>query len=361
MRFAPRHAVLGVWACALLLAAEQRGPLTNKDAFELYTRAVQLMESTAVAVPELARAGAPIAENARQAVGTLRALNRQHAGVTYAFLANVRAYLALSDAIPKPDTLAEQAARQFSELREVLDRAEANFRALLESKESQLRDPDRDNLGRYAAANAKLPPPQADKPRVVFFGDSITDGWRLNEYFSGRDFVNRGISGQTTGQMLGRTEADVIALQPEAVLLLAGTNDIALCVPLATIENNLTAIAELAEAHGSRLLLASLLPVSDYHADQNPFYERSRQRPPETIRALNDWIRGFCHQRNCTYVDYFAAMVDPQGYLKAELSDDGLHPNSAGYRVMAPLALTALDSALAAPAKGKKRRPARDR
>jgi lysophospholipase L1-like esterase len=353
------RSALSACACGLLLAAaapaQQRGPLSNKDAFELYTRAAQLMESTAMAVPELARAGAPLAENARQAVATLRALNRQHSGVTYAFLANVRAYLALSDAIPKPDALAEEAARQFTELRAVLDRSEANFRALLESKESQLRNPDRDNLGRYAAANSRLAPPQADKPRTVFLGDSITDGWRLNEYFSGRDLVNRGISGQITSQMLGRMETDVIALKPEAVLVLGGTNDIALGVPLATVENNLTAIAELAEAHGIRLLLASLLPVGDYRADRNPAYEMSRQRPPETIRALNDWIRGFCRRRNCTYVDYFAEMVDQQGYLKAELSDDGLHPNPAGYRVMAPVALAALD---AAPAKAKKRRPA---
>jgi lysophospholipase L1-like esterase len=188
-------------------------------------------------------------------------------------------------------------------------------------------------------------------------GDSITDGWRLNEYF-GLDFVNRGISGQIAGQMLGRIEADVIALKPAAVVVLAGTNDIAYGVPLGTIENNLTAIAELAEAHGIRLLLASLLPISDYHADQNPAYEMSRQRPPETIRALNDWIRRFCRQRNCTYVDYFAEMVDQNGYLKAELSDDGLYPNPAGYRVMAPVALAAVDQALVAPAKGRKRRPA---
>jgi lysophospholipase L1-like esterase len=346
-----KRALLGVCACALLLAAQPRQPLSSNDAFELYARAVQLMESTTLAVPELAHAGAPLIENARQAVATLRALNRQDAGVTYTFLGNVRAYLALADAIPKPGVLAEEAARQFAELRDTLDRAEANFRVLLEAKEMQLRNPDRDNLARYAEADAKLAPPQADKPRVVFLGDSITDFWRLNEYFPDRDFVNRGIAGQTTGQMLGRMEADVIALKPEGVLVLGGTNDIALGVPLTTIQSNLTAIAELARAHGIRFMLASLLPVSDYHAKRNPFWERTRQRPPASIRALNEWMQAFCRQRECAYVDYFSGMVDPQGYLKADLSDDGLHPNAAGYVVMAKAALGVLGSAPAAPAK----------
>ena len=154
-------------------------------------------------------------------------------------------------------------------------RLEAHFRALLDSKDAQLRSPDRDNLVRYSEANRKLPPPAAGKPRVVFFGDSITDLWRLNEYFSDRDFVNRGISGQITGEMLGRFKADVLNLQPAAVLILAGTNDLARNIPLVTIEDNYGMMATLASAHNIKVIFASVLPVSDYHKDQNPAYEMS--------------------------------------------------------------------------------------
>jgi lysophospholipase L1-like esterase len=343
-------AVLAAWVCIHPAVAGQRGPLRNKDAFDLYGRAVQLMQS----VPDLSRAGGPIVENARAAVSTLRSLGRQDAGVTYSFLTSVRAFLLLADALPKPDSFPEETARQLAELRDTVDRAEANFRALLEAKEAQLRDPDRDNLRRYADANAKLPAPQPGRSRVVFLGDSITDGWRLNEYFPERDFVNRGISGQITGEMLGRMEADVIDLKPEAVLILAGTNDIARGVSLAAIENNLAMIAELAEYHKIKPLIASVLPVSDYHKDQNPAFEMGRTHPPQTIHALNEWIRSFCRERNLLYVDYYAATVDANGFLKADLADDGLHPNGAGYRVMAPVALAAIDKAVA-PA-GKRRR-----
>ncbi len=347
-------AVLAAWVSIYPAVAEQRGPLPNKDAFALYGRAVQLMQSAAVAVPDLSRAGAPIAENARAAVSTLRSLGWQHAGVTYSFLTNARAFLLLADALPKPDSFPEEAGRQLTELRDTVDRAEANFRALLEAKEALLRDPDRDNLRRYADANAKLPAPEPGRARVVFLGDSITDGWRLNEYFPDRDFVNRGISGQITGEMLGRMKADVIDLKPEAVLILAGTNDIARGVSLAAIESNLAMIAELAEYHKIKPLIASVLPVSDYHKDQNPAFEMGRTHPPQTIRALNEWIRSFCRERNLLYVDYYAATVDADGFLKADLADDGLHPNGAGYRVMAPLALAAIEKAVA-PA-GKRRR-----
>ncbi|MGE5648042.1 MAG: GDSL-type esterase/lipase family protein [Acidobacteriota bacterium] len=342
--------------CAVAAAAQQRGPLSNKNAFELYTRAVQLMGSTALAVPELSRAGAPIAENARASVDTMRSLGRQHAGVTYTFLTNARAYLLLADSLPKPDAFPAEGARQLAELRDIIDRAEANFRALLDAKESQLRNPDRDELARYAEANAKLPPPVPGRPRVVFLGDSITDGWRLNEYFTDRDFVNRGISGQTTGEMLGRMQADVIALRPDAMLILAGTNDIARNVPLKIIEDNLSMIADIADHHKVKLLVASVLPISDYHKDKNPAYEMSRVRPPASIRALNDWIQDFCRRRNYVYVDYFTPLADARGFLKAELADDGLHPNAAGYRIMAPVALAAIDKVIPPPGAGKSKR-----
>ncbi|HEX8983898.1 MAG TPA: GDSL-type esterase/lipase family protein [Bryobacteraceae bacterium] len=353
--FARPAAAVCLFLCAFAAQAQQK-PLGNKDVLELYGRAVQLMESAAVSVPELARAGAPITENARHAVATLRSLGRQHTGVTYSFLANVRAFLLLADALPKPDGFPEEAARQIAELRAAADRAEVNFRTLLEREETQLRNPDRDNLARYAEANSRLAAPVAGRPRVVFLGDSITDGWRLHEYFADRDFVNRGISGQITGEMLGRMKADVLDLKPEAVLILAGTNDIARGVPLKIIEDNLAMIAMLAAAQNVKPLLASVLPVSDYHKDQNPAFEMSRVRPPQTIRALNDWIRAFCVQRNYTYVDYFTPTADAQGFLKAELADDGLHPNGVGYRVMAPVALAAIDKALGAGSGGKRRK-----
>jgi len=360
MRFSlarPAVAACLAFICADSVAFGQGTPLPNDKAFELYDRAVQLMGSTALVVPELARAGAPITENARSAVATLRSLGRQHAGVTYTFLVNARAFLLLSGALPKPEAFPQEAARQFSELRDTVDRAEANFRVLLQDKETQLRDPDRGNLRRYAEENARVSAPQSGRPRVVFLGDSITDGWHLNEYFPERDFLNRGISGQITFQMLGRMKADVIDLKPEAMLILAGTNDIAYNVPLKAIENNLAMIAELAEAHHIKPIFASVIPVSDYHKDQNPAFERTTGRPAQTIRALNEWIRNFCRERNYPYVDYFSAMVDEKGFLKADQADDGLHPNGAGYRVMAPLALAAIEKSVAGQAaKGKRRR-----
>jgi lysophospholipase L1-like esterase len=334
-------------------AGAQSPVLTNQGAQELFGRTVQLMESTAFAVPELARAGAPVTENARQAIASMTSLG-QHAGLTYTFLTNVRAYLALTDAVAKPYPLPEAAGKQFVELRENTERIEAHFRGLLERLEARLRSPDRDNLARYAEANAKLAAPVAGRPRVVFLGDSITDGWRLNEYFPDRDFVNRGISGQITGEMLGRMKADVLDLKPAAVLILAGTNDIARGVPLRTIENNLTMMVELAQAHGIRPLLASVLPVSDYHKDKNPQFEMTRRRSPAVIRELNAWIANLCRARDYIYIDYHSAMADQGGMLRAELADDGLHPNAAGYRVMAPLALAAIDK-LARPASRRRR------
>jgi lysophospholipase L1-like esterase len=330
--------------------------LSNRDAVQLYGRAVNLMDSTKVVVPELARAGEPLAENARQALATMKVTSPQDSRLTYTFLTNLRAYVVLADSLPKPYPFPEEPRKQFYELRDTLDRVQSQFRALLNRKEAELRNPDRDNLKRYAEANKNLIPPQADNPRVVFLGDSITDSWRLNEYFPERDFVNRGISGQITGQMLGRMKADVIDLKPSAILVLGGTNDIARGVPVSTIQENLTMIGDLADAHNIKPLFASLLPVSDYHKDSNPSYERTKLRPPATISALNEWLRSFCRQRKYTYIDYYSQLVDTNGFLKGDLSDDGLHPNSAGYRLMAPLAFQAIDSVVKAPPPRKKRR-----
>jgi lysophospholipase L1-like esterase len=350
-----------LWFAALALAPAllaQRGPaLATADAAKLLDRAVQLMESTTVVVPGLPQAGAPAIEGAKQAVVNLRVTPGNSAHV-YAFLTNARAFLAVADSTPKPFPFPAEGAKQFAELRESADRIEAWFRTLLDQKELQVRSPDRDNLRRYQEPNERLAPPSPDKPRVVFYGDSITDGWRLNEYFEGRDFVNRGISGQVTGEMLGRMQADVIALQPKAMIILAGTNDIARGTALTTIQKNLTSIADLAEFHKIKPIFTAILPVSDYHKDVNPRFEVTRMRPPEKILEMNRWLKSFCGRRNFTYVDYFAALADAKGFLGAELADDGLHPNTKGYRLMAPLALAGIDGALkpAAPAVPSKRR-----
>jgi hypothetical protein len=133
------------------------------------------------------------------------------------------------------------------------------------------------------------------------------------------------------------------------MLVLAGTNDIARGVPLSTIENNLTMIADLADHYKIKPLFASVLPISDYHKDVNPRYEMTKQRPPATILELNRWLDAFCKQRHYPYVDYFSQMVDQAGYMKADLADDGLHPNSVGYRVMGPIAMDAIEHNLGRP------------
>jgi lysophospholipase L1-like esterase len=327
--------------------AQPSAQLNTPDGLALAQRIVQLTEATSLTAPGLARAAAPMLENLRQDEKNARIVNRLSLSVTQAFLTDTRGYLALADGVRKPYPFPEEGRRQFAELRDAVARLESHFQALIDSTEAQLRGADRDNLRRYAEANRTLPVPMAGKPRVVFHGDSITDGWRLNEYFPEKDFVNRGISGQITGEMLGRMQADVIANRPAAMLILAGTNDIARGVAVETIKNNLTAIADLCEFHKIKVIFASILPVSDHHKDKNPRFEMTRTRPPAVIRELNAWLVAQAKQRGFTYLNYYDAMVDSGGFLKAELADDGLHPNSAGYRIMAPLAQAAIDQTLA--------------
>ncbi len=200
------------------------------------------------------------------------------------------------------------------------------------------------NLARYAEADATLPAPEPGEQRVVFMGDSITDGWKLNEYFPGKPYVNRGISGQTTPQMLIRFRPDVVDLKPAAVVILAGTNDIAGNTGSMTskmIEDNLASMADIARANHVAVVLASVTPV--YPAGNRRFFD---ERPPEKIVELNRWIKSYCAAHRLVYLDYFSALVGPDGYLRRELSQDGLHPNAAGYKLMAPLAQAALDRAL---------------
>jgi lysophospholipase L1-like esterase len=208
-------------------------------------------------------------------------------------------------------------------------------------------------LARYREDNVKFTAPAGREKRVVFIGDSITDSWddpRYGGFFRGKPYVNRGISGQTTPQMLIRFRPDVIALKPEVVVILAGTNDIAGNtgpMTLEAIQDNITSMAELARLNRIHVVLASVLPVSDYEktADGQRRTQTVR-RPPEKIKALNDWMRNYATQNKLIYLDYYAAMIDDKGFLKDELSNDGLHPNEKGYVVMAPLAEQAIEQAL---------------
>lgn len=214
----------------------------------------------------------------------------------------------------------------------------------------QARLDDFANFARYRDANAKLAPPAKDEDRVVFMGDSITDSWKLNEYFPGKPYINRGISGQTTPQMLLRFRPDVVALNPKVVVMLAGTNDISGNTGPTTpeiIQGNITSMAEIAAANGIRLVIASVLPVSDYNknAEGNQII-RTVRRPPAQIAAMNQWIRKFCDDRKLVYLDYFSATVDEKGFLKPDLADDGLHPNAKGYEIIKPLAENAIRAAL---------------
>ncbi|HZQ93779.1 MAG TPA: SGNH/GDSL hydrolase family protein [Candidatus Sulfotelmatobacter sp.] len=205
---------------------------------------------------------------------------------------------------------------------------------------------DYGQLARYREADAQLGPPKAGQNRVVFFGDSITDIWKLEDYFPDKPYLNRGIGGQTTPQMLVRFRQDVIDLQPKVVVILAGTNDIAGNTgPMRNedIEANYASFAELARLHGIRMVYSSILPVHNYTERAKDFFA---QRPQARILALNDWLKQYCAKNNIVYLDYFSALVDDKGMLKKDLADDGLHPNASGYKIMAPLADAAIAKAL---------------
>ena len=330
--------------------------LEPQEAAKLYRQITDLMEATGVAVPELARAGAPLVENVRQAAKALAVGHtREHTAVLEKLLSNARIYLQISDAVPKPQPFAEDVQRQLTTLRTSVDRVASHFRASLEYNETQIRGADRDNLARYTEANLRLGQPGPRENRVVFLGDSITDGWPLNQYFPGKPYINRGISGQITGQMLGRMKADVLDLKARVVVVLGGTNDLARGVKLSVIQNNLAMIATLAQAHGVKPVMASILPISDYHKSKDPDYERSRHRPPDRIRQLNQWARRMCADRGFVYLDYHSKLADAIGQLKAALSSDGLHPDSEGYKLMAPMAEASIAKALSVKPRRKKR------
>jgi lysophospholipase L1-like esterase len=205
---------------------------------------------------------------------------------------------------------------------------------------------DYGQLARYREADAALAAPSAGENRVVFFGDSITDIWKLADYFPGKPYINRGIGGQTTPQMLVRFRQDVIDLHPKVALILAGTNDIAGNTgPMRNedIEADLASMAELARAHDIRLVFASILPVHNYTEKSKDFFA---QRPQARILELNTWLKDYCAKNNIVYLDYFSALADDKGMLKKDLADDGLHPNAAGFKVMAPLAEASIEKAM---------------
>src|SRR5881394_2577366 len=211
--------------------------------------------------------------------------------------------------------------------------------------EEQLRT-DWANLARFRDANAQLAAPMKNEKRVVFMGNSITEGWQkyFPTMFAGKPYINRGIGGQTTPQMLVRFRQDVIALKPRVVVILAGTNDIAGNTGPSTlemIEDNLASMAELAKANGIRPVLSSVLPVYDY--PWKPGLE-----PAPKIIALNKWMKDYARSHGAVYLDYRSAMADERGGMRAGLASDGVHPNEAGYRLMAPLAEQAIEKALRA-------------
>ena len=196
-------------------------------------------------------------------------------------------------------------------------------------------------LNRYRAENAALAPSSGD--RVVFLGNSITQGWAplFPTLFPGKSYIGRGIGGQTTPQMLLRFRQDVVALEPKVVVILAGTNDIAGNTGPSTIEmieDNLMSMTEIATANGIRVVLASVLPVDDY-----PW--RRGLEPAPKIMALNAWMRRYAQEHGAVYLDFHSAMQDERHGLKRELTYDGVHPNEAGYRVMATLVAPAIADA----------------
>ena len=210
------------------------------------------------------------------------------------------------------------------------------------TREEQLKN-DWPWLGKYKEDDLALAPPTAGENRVVFMGDSITHGWHLDESFPGKPYINRGISGQTSPQMVLRFRQDVIDLKPKVVVILAGTNDIAENTGPMTMEEsegNLKSMVELATANHIRVVLCSVLPAFDFSWTPG-------KAPALKIDALNTWIKAYATEKGIVYVDYHTPMKDQRDGLPAKLSEDGVHPNPVGYAIMAPLAEAGIEKALA--------------
>jgi lysophospholipase L1-like esterase len=200
-------------------------------------------------------------------------------------------------------------------------------------------------LARFKEEDLALAPPAAGENRVVFMGDSITEGWHFNGphgFFAGKPYINRGISGQTSPQMLVRFRQDVIALQPKGVVILAGTNDIAGNTGPMTLEqteDNLASMADLATANHIRVVLCSVLPAFDFP------WKRGLEPAPK-ILAINAWMKAYAARKGYVYVDFHSAMKDAQDGLPPNLSGDGVHPLAAGYAIMTPLVEAGIQKAL---------------
>ena len=200
-------------------------------------------------------------------------------------------------------------------------------------------------LARYRTANATLPPAAKGEDRVVFYGASMTEFWGKygTKFFPGKPYLNRGISGQTTAQMVVRFRQDVIDLHPKAVLILAGTNDVAgntgPMTPEMT-EDNWQSMADLAKMNGIRVIFASITPSTD-------FWWHKGLKPAKKIRTLNAWLKGYCESHGLTYLDYYSTLADEDGGMKKEFTVDGVHASVRGYAVMEPLAQAAIDKTLA--------------
>jgi len=213
----------------------------------------------------------------------------------------------------------------------------------LQSTQAQQND-DWPNLKKFREANVALGPPATNEQRVVFMGNSITEGWinKSPEFFKGRPYINRGIGGQTTPQMLIRFRADVVALKPKVVVLLCGINDIAGNTGPSTLEmiqDNIASMTEIALANNIKVVLSSVLPAYDF-----PW--RPNIEPAPKVIALNKWIKAYAAQKKMVYLDYFSAMVDERNGMKSIYHTDEVHPNKLGYSVMEPLAEQAIKTAL---------------
>jgi lysophospholipase L1-like esterase len=200
------------------------------------------------------------------------------------------------------------------------------------------------NMKRFQDDNSKVGLPKETEKRVVFMGNSITEGWKNidPDFFAGKPYINRGISGQTTPQMLLRFRQDVINLKPIVVVILAGTNDIAGNTGLMTLQqtvDNIISMAQLAKVNRIKVVISSILPAFDY--PWKPGLE-----PAEKIFTINKMLREYADKNNCVYLDYFTPMADERKGLKKELGDDGVHPNLAGYKIMEPLVEKAIAKAM---------------
>jgi len=203
------------------------------------------------------------------------------------------------------------------------------------SMERKIKNPDWAYLNKYKTENTLIPAPALEEKRIVFFGDSIIAGWKTisPDFFIRKPYINRGINGQTTPQMLLRFRQDVIELQPEIVIILAGTNDIAGNTGPTTLDailGNHISMCELAKANKIKAVLCSVLPANDYPWIAN-------REPADKIIALNTMIEKYAKANNIPYVNYYSALVDDQKGLKSIYSEDGVHPNKKGYNVMEPI------------------------